>query len=67
MIKKMEKEIKEFMREEDAVGVVEIILILVILVALIVLFRTQITTIVKNAFSTIKTDAGTINGKIKID
>lgn len=51
---------KEFIKEEDGIGVVEIILILVILIALVLLFKNEITTIVKNAFSTIKTDSSTI-------
>ncbi len=49
--------INEFLEEEDGIGVVEIILILVILIALVLLFKTEITSIVKNAFSTIKSDS----------
>lgn len=52
--------IKEFVREEDAVGVVEIILILVILIALVMLFKKEITAIVKKAFNTIKSDSNSI-------
>lgn len=52
--------IREFIKEEDGVGVVEIILILVILIALVLLFKKEITTIVKNAFSSIKTDSDSI-------
>lgn len=52
--------IKEFINEEDGIGVVEIILILVILIALVLLFKNEITAIVKNAFSTIKTDSSSI-------
>lgn len=37
-----------FWQEEDAVGVVEIILILVVLVALVVLFRDQLNKLVKD-------------------
>lgn len=57
----------EFWREEDGVGVVEIILILVILIMLIVIFREQITNIVKKAFNQIKTNSNTINNKITLD
>lgn len=52
--------LKKFIREEDAVGVVEIILILVILIALVMLFKKEITSIVKKAFESIKTDSDSI-------
>lgn len=52
--------IKEFMEEEDGIGVVEIILILVILIALVLLFKNEITAIVKNAFNSIKSDSSSI-------
>lgn len=59
-------QIKAFWKEEDGIGVVEIVLILVILIMLVVIFRTQITTIVTNAFSQINSGASTINKKITI-
>lgn len=49
-----------FFREEDAIGVVEIILILVILIALVLLFKTKITTVVNKAFKNFTTDTGKI-------
>lgn len=49
-----------FFREEDAIGVVEIILILVILIALVLLFKTKITTVVNKAFTNFTTDTGKI-------
>ena len=58
--------LKEFFMEEDGIGIVEIILILVILIMLIVIFRTQITSIVENAFKNINDGAGDVNDKIKI-
>ncbi|SET28818.1 Flp1 family type IVb pilin [[Clostridium] polysaccharolyticum] len=54
------KLLEEFFAEEDGIGVVEIILILVILIALVLLFKNEITSIVKKAFSTIKSDSSTI-------
>ena len=48
--------IKGFFQEEDAVGVVEIILILVILVALVLLFKEKITQVVNNAFKSFTDD-----------
>lgn len=57
----MEK-LEMFFREEDAIGVVEIILILVILIALVLLFKTKITTVVNKAFKNFSTDTGAILG-----
>lgn len=39
--------LKEFAREEDAVGVVEIILILVVLISLVIIFKDQLTSLVE--------------------
>lgn len=60
------KQLKAFWKEEDGIGVVEIILILVVLIMLIVIFREQITTIVKNAFKEINGGATSINKSITI-
>ena len=42
-MKNLWKYMKEFAMEEDAVGVVEIILILVVLISLVVIFKEQLT------------------------
>lgn len=55
-------QIKKFIREEDGIGVVEIILILVVLIALVLLFKNEIETIINKAFTTIKSDSGDIIG-----
>lgn len=49
---------KDFLREEDGMGTVEIILIIVVLVGLVILFKSQITEIVGSLFDKItsKTD-----------
>ena len=39
-------ELKSFWKEEDAVGVVEVILILVVLIGLVIIFRDQLTSLV---------------------
>ena len=44
---------REFLQEEDAVGVVEIILILVVLIGLVMIFKDQLTSLVKNILSKI--------------
>jgi Flp pilus assembly pilin Flp len=58
--------LQNFWRDEEGIGVVEIVLILVILIALIVIFKDKITAIIKNAFSQIDSGAGTINGGITL-
>lgn len=44
---------KDFLKEEDGMGTVEIILIIVVLVGLVIIFKEQITTIVNNIFAKI--------------
>lgn len=63
----MVNQIKDFWKEEDGIGIVEIILILVVLIMLIVIFREQIVDIVSKAFKQIKGDTTTINKKITIN
>lgn len=60
------KAFKRFLHEEDGIGTVEIILILVILLMIVVIFRSQITGIVTDAFSKINGSTKTINGNISI-
>ncbi|MCH5266069.1 MAG: holin, BlyA family protein [Lachnospiraceae bacterium] len=54
--------LKLFLQEEDAIGVVEIILILVILIALVLIFKTKITSVVNKAFKSFTDDSTTIIG-----
>ena len=63
----MINQIKDFWKEEDGIGIVEIILILVVLIMLIVIFREQIVDIVSKAFKQIKGDTTIINKKITIN
>ncbi len=42
----MFKRVKDFLKEEDGMGTIEIILIIVVLVALVVIFKDEITDIV---------------------
>ena len=51
-----------FWKEEDAIGVVEIILILVVLIALVLVFKGKITTVINKAFKTFTKDSGDIIG-----
>ena len=48
---------QSFFMEEDGVGVVEIILILVVLIGLVVIFKKQITNVVKSILSKISSQS----------
>ena len=52
--------LKELWMEEDAVGVVEIILILVVLIGLVIIFKEQLTSLVKNILSKITSQSNSI-------
>ncbi len=48
---------QSFLMDEDGVGVVEIILILVVLIGLVVIFKKQITNVVKSILSKISSQS----------
>ena len=52
--------IQEFIEEEDAVGVVEIILILVVLISLVIIFKKQLTDLVNSILSKITIQSNSI-------
>lgn len=56
----MRKIFVDFWKDEEAIGVVEIILILVVLIALVLLFKEKITKVVDNAFKAFDKDSGSI-------
>ena len=45
--------IMEFLKEEDGVGVIEVVLILVVLIGLVSIFKKQINKLLNNIFSEI--------------
>ena len=47
------KTFRQFIKEEDGMGTVEVILIIVVLVGLVVIFKEEITEIVNSIFSKI--------------
>ena len=49
--------VREIAEDEEGVGVVEIILILVVLISLVVIFKKQVTQIVKDILSRAASDA----------
>ena len=65
MKNKIVKAFKNFWKEEDGMGSVEVILIVVILIGLVVLFKDTIEPIIKNAIKSIKTQGGDLNVKGK--
>lgn len=53
-------EVKRFFREEDGVGVVEVILILVVIIGLVLIFKEQLNDLVDNIFSKIQRNANNV-------
>lgn len=54
------KGFREFLREEDGMGTVEIILIVVVLISLVIIFKRQLTSLVNTVFDKINETAGSI-------
>jgi Flp pilus assembly pilin Flp len=48
------------LKEEEGVGVVEVILILVVLIGLVIIFKSQLTSLVQNIFSKIVSESAGI-------
>ena len=51
---------KDFLKEEEGMGTVEIILIIVVLISLVIIFKTQLTKLVESIFEKIVSQANTI-------
>lgn len=49
-----------FLREEEGMGTVEIILIIVVLIGLVIIFKTQLQSLVKKVFEKITKDSNTV-------
>ena len=64
MLKKREKRnlknLKDFLREEEGMGTVEIILIIVVLIGLVIIFKTQLRSLVEKVFEKITKDSDTV-------
>ncbi len=54
--------IRRFLSDEDGMGTVEMILILVVLIGLVIIFKKQMTSLVKSIFDTITQKSGSITG-----
>lgn len=46
-------DLRQFLVEEDGIGVIEVVLILVVLIGLVIIFKGQITTLLNNIFKEI--------------
>lgn len=54
------KGFQSFLREEEGMGTVEIILIIVVLIGLVIIFKTQLRSLVEKVFEKITTDSNTV-------
>lgn len=54
------KNLKRFIKEEDGMGTVEIVLIIVVLIALVAIFKDSIKKVVEKILKTISTNANKI-------
>ena len=51
------KELREFWKDEQGVGVIELGLVLVVLIGLVIIFKKQITTLLQNIFKEINSQS----------
>ncbi|MDE6943945.1 MAG: hypothetical protein K2P66_05930 [Lachnospiraceae bacterium] len=51
---------QDFLREEDGMGTVEIILIIVVLIGLVIIFKKQLRALVEKVFEKITKDSNTV-------
>ena len=54
------KSLSNFWEDEDGMGVVEVILIIVVIISLVLIFKKQLTSIVKTIFAKITSNASSI-------
>ncbi|MDE7340498.1 MAG: hypothetical protein K2N80_08050 [Lachnospiraceae bacterium] len=54
------KDFANFLREEDGMGTVELILIIVVLIGLVIIFKTQLRSLVESVFEKITKDSNTV-------
>lgn len=53
-------EVKKILKDEQGVGVVEVILILVVLIGLVIIFKSQLTSLVQTIFEKITSESAGI-------
>ena len=59
-MKRIFRHIKKWIRDEQGIGVVEVILILLVLVGLVIIFKDQIVSLARSVFSNITGQVGNI-------
>ena len=47
---KIKREVREFLLQEDGIGVIEVVLILVVLIGLVIIFKEQINKLLNSVF-----------------
>ena len=57
---KAKEELQAWLTEEDGIGVIEVVLILVVLIGLVIIFKEQLTSLVKNILSKITKQSNSI-------
>ena len=60
------KELREFWKDEQGVGVIELVLVLVVLIGLVIIFKKQITTLLQNIFKEINSQSKEDNNRTQI-
>ena len=60
VVKRIKGSLTRFIKEEDGVAVVEVVLILVVLIGLIVIFKSKLTVLLNSIFSTITQRTGSL-------
>lgn len=56
----LKKQFISFIKEEDGIGVIEVVLILVVLIGLVILFKRQIKQLLDNVFQEINSQSGEV-------
>lgn len=54
---KLCEDMKALLKEEDGIGVIEVVLILVVLIGLVIIFKKQINTLLENVFKEINSQS----------
>ena len=57
---KLKNRFISFIKEEDGIGVIEIVLILVVLIGLVIIFKRQIKQLLDNVFQEINSQSGEV-------
>ena len=60
MMTELKKQVISFIKEEEGIGVIEVVLILVVLIGLVILFKRQIKQRLDNIFQEINSQSGEV-------